>query len=362
MKSILIIVQRSNGDVFLSEPLIRALHTYYPNVTIDLLVNADTIAIAKTLPHIRDIHTYDYGWKKNTKFYRLKHEIALFLSIRGKYDLAINLTASDRSVLYAWVSGRSSISAVEANYSKAWWKRLFLTHSFSVDPQRHILKHNMIPLDILQIPYNSINLQAHYSSKAQKDLLSLPFSIKEPFLIFHPSAQYNYKIYPLHLRNRLLTLLNTLRIPIVVTGGKTPIDEQIASELPSLENLINCIGQTSLEGYIALCNQATAYIGMDTLNMHIASALNKPIFAIFGPTLIKTWSPWSNVLQKHATEPKPIQTYDNITLFMADMPCVPCGKAGCDNRHGKSECLDYIAPETIFNEVARCLNPSASQS
>jgi heptosyltransferase-3 len=33
------------------------------------------------------------------------------------------------------------------------------------------------------------------------------------------------------------------------------------------------------------------------------------------------------------------------------MPCVACGKAGCDDRHGKSECLDNIDPKVIFNEI-----------
>lgn len=362
MKSILIIIQRSNGDVFLSEPLIRTLHEHYPLTTIDLLVNADTLGIARTLPFIGDIYTYDYHWKKQSKHYRLIQEITLFTSIRNKYDLAISLTASDRSVLYAWAAGRKSISAIEAKSSKSWWKRLLLTQTFKVDPSRHILQHNMIPLDIMSIPYETITLQTRYSQKAQEGLYSLPFSLKKPFLIFHPSAQYNYKIYPTVLRNRLLNYLDSLNIPIVITGGKSDIDIQISLELPKLPNLINLIGSTSLEEYIALCDHASAYIGMDTLNMHIASALNKPIFAIFGPTLIKTWSPWSNSLQTHATEPKPIQKYGNITLFMADIPCVPCGKAGCDDRHGKSECLDLIPPEIIFEEVARWLTPSASRS
>jgi heptosyltransferase-3 len=62
------------------------------------------------------------------------------------------------------------------------------------------------------------------------------------------------------------------------------------------------------------------------------------------------WSPWSNQLQTSATKDTPLQTYGNITLFQANMPCVACGKKGCDN-HGKSECLDHISPKVVFNEV-----------
>ena len=45
------------------------------------------------------------------------------------------------------------------------------------------------------------------------------------------------------------------------------------------------------------------------------------------------------------------QSYGNITIFQANMPCVACGNAGCDNRHGKSECLDHISPKVVFDEV-----------
>jgi heptosyltransferase-3 len=55
-------------------------------------------------------------------------------------------------------------------------------------------------------------------------------------------------------------------------------------------------------------------------------------------------------LQDSANEPKPIHKYSNITIFQADMPCVACGKNGCDNNL-VSECLKKINPEAIFKEI-----------
>ena len=89
---------------------------------------------------------------------------------------------------------------------------------------------------------------------------------------------------------------------------------------------------------------------MDTLNMHIASAQNKHIFAIFGPTKLSMWAPWSNQLQVSATDDMAIQTYGDVTIFQADMPCVACGNSGCDN-HGKSDCLYNISPGLVFKEI-----------
>ena len=124
----------------------------------------------------------------------------------------------------------------------------------------------------------------------------------------------------------------------------------IDSDKLKLANVFDFIGQTSIEEFQALSKLSLGYVGMDTLNMHIAAAQNKPIFAIFGPTVLKTWSPWSNDLQLSATNNIPLQTYGKITIFQADMKCVACGQAGC-NGEGKSLCLDQISPKLIFNEI-----------
>ena len=118
-------------------------------------------------------------------------------------------------------------------------------------------------------------------------------------------------------------------------------------------NIYNFISKTSLEEYLALSQLSLAYIGMDTLNMHIAATQNKRIFTIFGPTNLKMWSPWSNALKCAANENKLMQTYGGITIFQAGLPCVPCGRAGCDNDQGRSECLHIIDPKKIFIEVEK---------
>ena len=149
----------------------------------------------------------------------------------------------------------------------------------------------------------------------------------------------------------MLNYLSNIGVPIIVTGTNNKIDFDIKLNLPSLPNIIDFIGETSLEEYFALSSLAKAYIGMDTLNMHIASSQNKRIFAIFGPTKLNIWSPWSNQLKVAATKNQSIQEYGNITIFQADMSCVACGNAGCDDNHGKSECLDNISPKLVFHEV-----------
>jgi len=348
VKKILIIIQRSNGDVFLSISLINNLYKYYKSPEIDLLVNDDTYPIAKLLPNICKIHQFSYLKKQNN---RLQQEKNLVISLFRKYDLSINLTASDRSVIYSLIAGRKSISAIEKDNRKSWWKKVFLNHYYFFDSNQHILLNNLKPLSLLNIEHENILSPIRLSGD---DYFNVKNSLKlegiDRFIIFHPSAQYNYKIYPKKLRDSLLQDLNTLGVSIIVTGGNSEIDLRIKNEIPSLLNVFNFIGKTTLKEYLTLSELSLAYIGMDTLNMHIAASQNKPIFAIFGPTILSAWSPWSNLLKKSATVNKPIQTYGKNTIFQANMNCVACNKKGCDNG-GKSECLTKIKPQIIFEEV-----------
>jgi heptosyltransferase III len=349
---ILIIIQRSNGDVFLSIGLIKALYEFYDFPQIDLLVNDDTYQVAKLLPHINFIHRFSYIKKVENQW---KQEKSLLIKLFRKYDLSINLTSSDRSVLYAVMSSKRSISVIEKDIKKSWWKKLLLNSFYYYDASKHILEQNYKPLRTLGINTDNIlhsvviksEIRINIEEKLKKE------GIKD-FLIFHPSAQYYYKILPKKHRDELLAMLSRLGLSIIVTGSNNEIDTNIKRELPKLDNLFDFIGETSLEEYFALSQLSSAYIGMDTLNMHIAASQNKRVFAIYGPTNLKMWSPWSNKLQKSSDINMPLQTYGNISIFQANMPCVACGRAGCDGS-GVSECLNNISPSMIYKEVKNWL-------
>ncbi len=350
ISNILIVVQRSNGDVFLTNPLITTLYKNYNKPKIDLLVNDDTLAIANTLKYINNIISFSYQKKQEIG---LKQDITIIKKIYKKYDLAISLITSDRSVLYAILAAKKSISVVDKEYQKSWWKKLFLSNYYLLD-NKHIVINNTKALAILNIKNNKIISSANYQESDKNSIVNklATLDIKE-FIIFHPSAQYHYKIYPKHLRDKLLLMLDTLGVAIIITGTNNNIDLDIKNTLPKLSNIYDFIGNTTLGEFIALSDLSSGYIGMDTLNMHIASAQNKPIFAIFGPTDTKIWSPWSNNLGQCANTVATnngIKTYDNINIFQANMPCVPCAMEGCNGKD-KSECLYNIEPKAIFNEL-----------
>jgi len=351
MKKALIIVQRSNGDVLLTSPLINSLKESYKDIQIDLLINDDTLAISSLLPNINHIHLYSYSWKKKGKLHKIIQEIKLGKQIYKKYDLSICVVNSDRAILYAILAAKISIGEGGSNG----WKKKLLTHSYSHMDDQNIITNNLQALKALSIWPKNINFSVNYSTNAEIETNKILHQLKaDRFIIFHPAAQYNYKMYPLKERNILLTELSKLGFDIIVTGGKSAVDQQTSQEINSFndfKNVHNLIGETSFEVYAALTHKAEFYVGMDTVNMHIAAALNKKIYAILGPTLPLVWGPWSNEKQSGASKSYGSEQYGNINLFQAKIPCVPCGMAGCDDKHGKSECFFQIKPEVILDRI-----------
>ena len=348
-RKILLIIQRSNGDVFHSVSLIKAIYEFYNSPKIDLLVNDDTFQIANLVPHVNSIHTFSYKKKLENRWVQ---EWSLITKLIKRFDLSINLTSSDRSVIYAILFGHKSISVVEEDNKKSWWKKKLLTKYYYYDSTKHIVHQNLTPLEILDIKRDYVQNPISISNKVKKSIIQrLKEKGIEKFIIFHPSAQYRYKIMSKSLRDELLSRLSNIGIPILITGTKNKIDLGIKKELPQFENVFDFIGETSLEEYFALSDLSLAYVGMDTLNMHIAASQNKRIFAIFGPTNLKIWSPWSNNIKTAASIDMQFQAYSNVSIFQANMPCVACGQEGCNNS-GISECLEVININKIFEEVS----------
>jgi heptosyltransferase-3 len=351
MKKVLIIVQRSNGDVLLTSPLINSLKESYRDIQIDLLINDDTLAISSLLPNINHIHLYSYSWGKKGKLYKIFQEIKLGKKLYKKYDLSICVVNSDRAILYAILAAKVSIGE---GGSKGWKKKL-LSHSYSSSNNQHIILNNLLCLKALNIYPKNIKFLINYSNKATNQANDiLKDRGVDKFIIFHPAAQYSYKMYPLKERNILLIELSKLGFNIIITGGMSAVDQQTSQEIDSLNklnNVHNLIGKTSFEVFAALMHKAECYVGMDTVNMHVAAALNKKIYAIMGPTLPLVWGPWSNKTQSGASLSYGSEQYGNINLFQAKIPCVPCGMAGCDDKHGKSECLFQISPEIILSRI-----------
>ena len=97
----------------------------------------------------------------------------------------------------------------------------------------------------------------------------------------------------------------------------------------------------TLQDAASLMQLSDLVISIDSMAIHLASALGKPVLSIFGPTDDKKWAPWK---VKHKI----------LALNETDSPsfaCRPCRLDGCGGSK-VSQCLyampeDYVVRNTL---------------
>ncbi len=56
--------------------------------------------------------------------------------------------------------------------------------------------------------------------------------------------------------------------------------------------VVSLAGQLTLRQLASLIDHARLFIGVDSVPMHMAAALQTPCVALFGPSKLTFWSPW----------------------------------------------------------------------
>src|SRR5258707_10609073 len=96
--------------------------------------------------------------------------------------------------------------------------------------------------------------------------------------------------------------------------------------------VINLAGRLTLKELGALIDACRCLVCVDSLPMHMASALKRPCVALFGPSSEIAWGPWLNADARVVT-----QSYS----------CRPCNLDGCGGSK-VSDCLTHLTAEAVL--------------
>jgi heptosyltransferase-2 len=104
--------------------------------------------------------------------------------------------------------------------------------------------------------------------------------VAQPFIVLAPGSRWGTKRWPY-----FADLAAALSDPIVVVGG--PEDQGLAEMVVARdpERIRSAVGVLTIRGTAALLERAALLVTNDSLPLHLASALNRPAIAIFGPTI-----------------------------------------------------------------------------
>jgi lipopolysaccharide heptosyltransferase III, putative len=303
-KRILLVKLRHHGDVLLTTPLIDALTHYFPDSTIDVLIYRETLDMLRSNPHIAHCFTIDRQWKKQGQRTRICEEIKLLRALRARhYDTLIHLTESWRGIGLAHTLGTVQRLAFDYPRRQSWrWRTSFnariplpQTPKHNVELQLSILRAWNIDVDAAQFPLR-FNVLPESDNAVQQKLTAIGWQ-QEPFVLIHPGARWFFKCWEDASFAQVIDALRARGWSIVLTGAPTESEQTMANNIlaqvqSGRNNIYSLVGQLSLMELAAAIARARFFIGVDSVPMHLAAALQTPGIALFGPSKIHEWSPW----------------------------------------------------------------------
>jgi heptosyltransferase-3 len=183
------------------------------------------------------------------------------------------------------------------------------------------------------------------------------------YVVLHTPSMWPYKQWPLENFRQLAAFLATAGRQVVLTGSMGAHDRACVAAMEGAappERLLDA-GALDFNQLAGLLQGAALYVGPDTSVSHLAAACGTPVLAIFGPTNPQRWAPWpAGAAPVQFVRRSPAQAVGNVSVMQSSLPCVPCGRAGCeDHRQSPSECLPGIEAGRVAAQALEMLARSA---
>ena len=339
----LVIKLRHHGDVLLTSPLFANLKKAIPHAQIDAFIYEDTLPMLQGHPAIADYLLYDRHWKKLSLFKKLVKEAALLRGIRAEnYDLVINLTEGDRGAIASLISGSTYRVGFDPKKTGFFGKRKIYTHLVKECPQpRHTVERQLDVLrniGIFPLPEER-DLFLHVPDEAKRkigDLLAREEIRPGSYVLIHPVSRWRFKCLAAKQIAQLITALHEKGEVVVMSAGPDPHEiamiEEILKAAPDVP-VLNCAGKLTIKELAALIQSAKALICVDSVPLHMASALKTPVVVMFGPTSEQNWGPWR---------------HPQARVVAQKFSCRPCYQDGCGGSK-MSDCLFSMPVKSILS-------------
>ena len=281
MQRILLIKTSSLGDVIHNLPVVNDIHTHFPNVEIDWVVEESFADIPRLHPQVNQVFTVAMRrWKKYIFSQKTWHEITKFKKLiqQNQYNAIIDTQGLLKSALITRCANgvkhgydKSSIRESLASY--------FYDKTYNISYQQHAVTRNRA-LVALSLGFAAPTNAPDYGISAPKCELTLP----EKYIVALHSTSRNSKLWPTQHWVDLGQQLQQQNLSLVLPWASDTEHlraQAIAKQVPG-SIVLPQLNIRELSGVIA---NATAAIGVDTGLSHLATALNRPVVAIYTDTM-----------------------------------------------------------------------------
>ena len=331
MKKILIFHTAFIGDIVLSTPLIKNIKKLHPDSEVTYVTTPAGKGILSNNPHIKEIIAYD----KRGKNKGIKGMLSLAEDLRKKkFDIAYIPHRYLRSSLICFLG--KIPTRIGYNISEG---KVFLNKKVAYRKDLHEVDRL---LELLETQCQDKKIELFPSEKDKKyidNFLSDKIIENKKLIALAIGSKWNTKRWPIEYFNELIENLEKLEnIQLILVGG----NEEKELSVKYSNKTINAIGETSLLQLAELISRCELIVTNDSSPIHIASAFDTYIIAIFGATVKELgfypWSEKSEVIENN------------------DLSCRPCGLHGgneCPEKHFK--CMLQIKPDLVYRRILEVL-------
>ncbi|RMD92202.1 MAG: lipopolysaccharide heptosyltransferase II [Calditrichaeota bacterium] len=332
IKKVLIIQTAFIGDVLLTEPLVRAVQTHFPELEIDFLVSPRGSELLINHPFINQLIIYD----KRGQHRGVIHFFKLVRKIRARqYQLALLPHRSWRSALLSTLAGIPI--RIGFDRSSAHW---LYSHSIPYEASTHEIDRNLRLLSPFKVNFTE-RLPEIFPLKQEiqkvKNRLFPDGKEIKPLVALAPGSHWYTKRWPEPYFVRLAQQLIKRDFNIVLIGGKKdrPLCTRIQKKAG--KEIVNLAGTLTLrETFVCLC-RCRILVSNDSAPTHLGVAAGIPVISIFGST-----SP--------ALGFYPYGQRENVLeVSLNCRPCTDHGRRRCPK--GTLECLWAITPGQVLQKI-----------
>lgn len=344
VRRVLVTKLRHHGDVLLASPVFSVLKNHAPYLEVDALVYADTAPMLAGNPAVSQVFGIDRAWKTLGLAEQARREWELLQQLRErKYELLIHLSEHPRGAWLARLLG--SRYRVAANHPRVpnWWKSSF-THIYPLprNGRRHVVELNLDALRRIGVQPGEKERKLCFvpGDEAEREVGRMLAELglaPGGYIHVHPTSRWQFKCWPAEKTADLIDKLQGLGQRVVVTAAPDADELDLVRRIRALATtpFADLSGKLTLKQLGAVARNAGLFIGVDSAPMHIASAVQTPVVALFGPSGEFNWGPWQVAHRVVASN---------------NYPCRPCGNDGCGG--GKvSECLTTLPVSEVLQAI-----------
>ena len=314
MASFLVIQTASIGDVILATPVIESIHASDPGHRIDFLLKRGCEGLFSGHPLLNDVLIWDKDQQKYKGLSKLKKDVA-----GRNYDVVINLHRFASSGCIAAFSGAAIRVGFDKNpFSFAYTRKV--KHRIDVSQGIHETRRNLMLIEGI-VP-ECIARPRLYPRPEDEEVVK-PY-LQGSFITISPASLWYTKQWQ---EDRWAELIQVLprHYTVYLLGG--PADVSLCGRLADVSdgNAEVLAGKLSLLQTAALMKSAVMNYTNDSAPMHLASAMNAPVAAVFCSTVPEFGF-------------GPLSDCSYIIQAEEKLNCRPCGLHGqrsCPERHFK---------------------------